>query len=125
MSTRETIEIMQLKGFDQVPVTSSESSPKLVGLATLGNILAKVASKRVALDEPVSISMFTWDSKHRFMEITQNTPLDSLQRFFEKHHSACVTERAADGSSLLVKSVVTKVDLLSYLMKKSKPVGAV
>ncbi|TPX33421.1 cystathionine beta-synthase [Synchytrium endobioticum] len=119
MSTRDAIGIMQSKGFDQVPVTSSVSSSKLVGLATLGNILAKVASKRITLDDPVSVSMFTWNANRKFMEITQDTPLDSLQRFFEKHHSATVTERGAEGS-FMVKSVVTKVDLLSYLVKKSK-----
>ncbi|TPX33877.1 cystathionine beta-synthase [Synchytrium microbalum] len=117
ISTREAVEIMQSKGFDQLPVTGSSSS-RLVGLATLGNILAKVASKRITLDDPVSSAMFVWDSKRKFSEISQDTPLDSLQRFFEKHASACVTEKGPDGSHF-VKSIVTKVDLLSYLAKTS------
>jgi cystathionine beta-synthase len=108
----DAVTLMQKNGFDQLPVTSSN---RLQGLVTLGNILSRMSSGRAKPDTPVSNVMFhfTKGSK-KFEEITENTPLDQLTRFFEHHSSALVT----DGQK--VKHVVTKVDLLAYLVKNIK-----
>ena len=60
--------------------------------------------------------MFKFVRAKNFEEITPDTPLEKLTRFFEKHSSAVVTEHANDGV-LIPKHVVTKVDLLSFLVK--------
>jgi cystathionine beta-synthase len=52
---------------------------------------------------------------NHFTEITDDTLLEDLTGFFEKNSAGVVTERG--GSK--VKAVVTKVDLVSYLVKKS------
>ncbi|KAG1236331.1 hypothetical protein G6F68_018867 [Rhizopus microsporus] len=103
---------MQEKAFDQLPVTAGPHR-RLRGLVTMGNILSRMASNRATPSTPVSLVMFhfTRGSK-KFEEITESTPLDKLTRFFETNSSALVTE----GN--VVKHVVTKVDLLSYLIKK-------
>ena len=76
----------------------------------------------------------------RFVEITLDTPLRALSRFFEWNSAAIVTEREEEddrgakkqteglgegkkvsGSSAMKPvAVVTKVDLLTWLMRQSK-----
>ncbi|CAM0137187.1 cystathionine beta-synthase [Umbelopsis sp. WA50703] len=110
---KEVIDIMSANDFDQVPVVSG-SQKRLAGLLTRGNILARIASGRATPESPVSQVMFHFDNHSKtYMEITVNTPLDTLTRFFENHSSAVVTENI-DGKAK-VKHVVTKLDLLTYL----------
>ena len=113
---KDAIQIMKEKGFDQLPVTKVSDSSKLLGVVTLGNILAKVASHRASLNDSVLTCAFTFDPKKKFVEITLETPLESLSKFFEKNSSAVVTERMGDEFKVL--HVVTKVDLLEYLVHK-------
>ncbi|KAG2225171.1 hypothetical protein INT45_009500 [Circinella minor] len=113
---KEAIELMEKNGFDQLPITAGPSH-RLKGLVTMGNILSRVASQRASLSSPVSDVMFHFDlNTKKYEEITSDTPLDHLTRFFETNSSALVTSRSDDG--LKVKHVVTKVDLLAYLVKK-------
>lgn len=131
------IEILQKNGFDQLPVLSE--SGKLAGLVTLGNLLSYLSSGRASTTTPVQKVMidfnklqeFTSDpaaaavnigtpapskrTGHSFAEITVDTPLSALSRFFEHKSSAVVTER--DGDNLKPVNIVTKVDLLAYLVK--------
>lgn len=148
----EAIETMREKGFDQLPVKSSASasSSRLVGLVTLGNLLSFLASGRASPDTPVSEIMFDFskmndivseppditdgltgeesgpgDRKLRrrdFVEITMETPLSKLSRFFEWNSAAVVTERISggEGGKLKPVAVVTKVDLLSWLVRQTK-----
>ncbi|KAI8907809.1 tryptophan synthase beta subunit-like PLP-dependent enzyme, partial [Gorgonomyces haynaldii] len=117
-TNQEAVSIMQANGFDQLPVVSRTDNKSLVGLVTLGGILAKVASNRIQLHDPVEGSMYVFKLGNVFTEITLNTRLDSLSKFFEKHSCAVVTATGLEGK-LEVLSVVTKVDLLAFLVKKS------
>ncbi len=56
--------------------------------------------------------------KRKFVEITLDTPLSGLSRFFEWNSAAVVTERNVQGEMKPV-AVVTKVDLLTWLVKQS------
>ena len=55
------------------------------------------------------------------MEITVDTPLAALSKFFEWNSAAIVTEKSGAESSGLSKpvAVVTKVDLLSWMVKQT------
>lgn len=132
------IDILQKNGFDQLPVLND--SGKLTGLVTLGNLLSFLSSGRVKTTTPVQNVMIdfgkldefnpnpaesavnigtpapTKKSQKSFAEITVDTPLSALSRFFEHKSSAVVTERA-EGSTHKPVHVVTKVDLLAYLAK--------
>ena len=57
--------------------------------------------------------------RRKFVEITMNTPLNALSRFFEWNSAAVVTEKDEDGAMKPV-AVVTKVDLLTWLIKQGK-----
>ena len=60
--------------------------------------------------------------KRKFVEITLDTPLSALSKFFEWNSAAIVTEKGSLESGGLSKpvAVVTKVDLLSWMVKQSK-----
>ena len=58
--------------------------------------------------------------KRRYDEITLDTSLSALSRFFEHNSAGIVTERRQDGDGFIPIHVVTKVDLLSSLVKKGK-----
>jgi len=55
----------------------------------------------------------------KFLEITLDTPLKALSRFFEWNSAAVVTERDEE-QNLRPVAVVTKVDLLTWLVKQGK-----
>lgn len=60
--------------------------------------------------------------KRKFVQITLDTPISALSKFFEWNSAAIVTESggASDGSLPKPVAVVTKVDLLSWLVKQTK-----
>jgi len=57
--------------------------------------------------------------RRKFAEITLDTPLRALSRFFEWNSAAVVTEKDKSNNIRPV-AVVTKVDLLTWLMKQGK-----
>lgn len=132
------IEVMRDRGFDQLPVLAS-SGRKLVGLVTLGNVLSRLTHGRASGTSPVSEVMFDFSKisevvtdprdltkmgsklprSRGFIEITMDTPLSVLNRFFEWNSAAVVTEQDASGA-MKPLAVVTKVDLLSWMLNQGK-----
>lgn len=60
------------------------------------------------------------EHREAFFEITRDTQLSALSRFFEWNSAAVVTERAEGEKHLKAVAVVTKVDLLMWLVKNKK-----
>ncbi|EMC93261.1 hypothetical protein BAUCODRAFT_76372 [Baudoinia panamericana UAMH 10762] len=137
----EAVELMRDKGFDQIPVTSRSKTRRLIGLVTLGNCLSYLSSGRVTIDSPVSEVMFNFskldevkpleknpaltegdETKRQFVEITKETSLKALERFFVWNAAAIVTERDGEGT-LRAVAVVTKVDLLVWLVRRGRSEG--
>ncbi|GIZ43766.1 hypothetical protein CKM354_000698100 [Cercospora kikuchii] len=133
----DAVELMRDKGYDQIPVTAA-SGKRLVGMVTLGNCLSYLSSGRVTISSPISDVMFNFsqidevkpieknpdsaegdESKREFVEITMNTPLTYLERFFVWNAAAIVTERDTDNS-LKAVAVATKVDLLLWLVRQGR-----
>lgn len=146
----EAIEMMRDKGFDQLPVKAALNSSRLVGLVTLGNLLSYLGSGRANATSPVSEVMFNFSKisevvtdprdvsrktkiaakaeekkgndreskRNDFVEITMDTPLSALSRFFEWNSAAVVTEK--ENGEMKPVAVVTKVDLLSWLVRQKK-----
>lgn len=56
--------------------------------------------------------------KRKFVKITLDTPLKALSRFFEWNSAAVVTE--SEEGTMKPVAVVTKVDLLTWLVKQGK-----
>ncbi|KAK3939326.1 tryptophan synthase beta subunit-like PLP-dependent enzyme [Diplogelasinospora grovesii] len=130
----EAIETMRDKGFDQLPVLTPDG--KLAGLVTLGNMLSFISKGRASGKSLVSEVMFDFsridevvtdprrfgsdlpDKTRKFVEITMETPLSALSRFLEWNSAAVVTERRKDGDGSKPVAVVTKVDLLTFMVKQ-------
>ncbi|KAK3672098.1 cystathionine beta-synthase [Recurvomyces mirabilis] len=139
----DAVELMRDKGYDQIPVTSAKTR-RLVGLVTLGNCLSYLSSGRVSITSPVSDVMFDFgqmdevrplekfvgltegeESKRSFVEISRQTSLGALERFFVWNAAAIVTEREGEGGVLKPLAVVTKVDLLVWLVRRGRQNGGV
>lgn len=138
----DAIELMREKNFDQIPITSPKSH-KLVGLLTLGNCLSYLSSGRCSITDHVKGVMFAFskldevkplDSRNldkvggaeagrEFVEITMGTPLKVLERFFVWNSAAVVTERESGQGVLKAKAVITKVDLLTWLVRQGRQSG--
>ncbi|CAN9131761.1 unnamed protein product [Alternaria alternata] len=147
----EAIETMREKGFDQLPVSTYSSSGKarLVGLVTLGNLLSYIAAGRATPKSSVEEVMFDFrklnevvkdlgrlsldgdnakntqkggkKGRREFVEITKETSLGDLNKFFEWNSAAVVTERV-DGEPRAI-AVVTKVDLLTWMVRQGTTNG--
>lgn len=142
----EAIELMRDKGIDQLPIKSAASTTRLVGLVTLGNLLSYLSSGRANANDPVEKVMFDFrpleakpsrevsqqkKDKGRkggeFVEFTMETELRDLQRFFEWNSAAIVTERVIkqgqegrEETEFKPVAVVTKVDLLTWLVRQKR-----
>lgn len=142
----DAIEMMRDKGFDQLPVLTPTGG-RLVGIVTLGNLLSFISRGRASATSPVSDVMFDFSkidevvtdardiihseedaqgkkNKRHFVEITLDTPLTVLSKFLEFNSAAVVTEKKEDGNGNKPVAVVTKVDLLTHMVAKSKISGS-
>lgn len=125
----KTFELLKSNGFDQLPVLNSKG--KLVGLITLSKILKSLSTKKVQMTNSIksvfldftkladfeksfSITKESGFTKKRYEPITLDTPLHLLNKFFESHSNAIITD-----NELTPVQIVTKVDLLSYLAKNA------
>lgn len=110
---QEALSVLNKGGFDQVPIIDEKK--RMVGLVTIGNLLAKVSRGLASPTDSVTKVMFNFNTKREFKEITPETKLADLNKFFEFNSAAFVTER--EGDVPVVKKVVSKVDLLQFLFK--------
>ena len=129
----EAAETMRDRGFDQLPVL--DAAGKLVGLVTLGNLLSYMSRGRVTPQSAVRDAMFDFGrldevvtdpreisaakekkGRRRFVELTRDTSLITLSKFFEWNSAAVITER--EGGVRTPVAVVTKVDLLSWMVQR-------
>eukprot|EP01137_Pigoraptor_chileana_P005528 Opistho-2@48718 len=110
-SAKECVRIMSERGFDHLPVVRDG---KVVGLVALGNLHSRITRGTVHPEDPASKCMFKFSRKRSFEDITVDTPLSTLTSFFEKNSIAFVTEKNTDR---VIRHVLTKIDLLSFLVK--------
>lgn len=106
MRCESVIETMERQGFGQIPVVQGN---KPVGVVTIGNLLAKVASGRVRRSDPVQFAMFA-----NFTRVTHESTLAELAEIFDKDYFAVVTT-PSDGH---IVGLVTRIDLLNYITSK-------
>jgi len=112
VTLQEALDLMKKAGFDHLPIVDDQK--KMVGLVTTSSLLSSVSKGKAKFSDSITKAMYSSNTKKAFQEITNDTKLSDLQKFFEKNSAAFVTE----GKE--VKSVVTKVDLLQYLTRHAK-----
>jgi cystathionine beta-synthase len=102
---------------------------KISEVVTDSRDIAKLATKKVGETGKMNgIGEHTGYDRDEFVEITMETPLAALNRFLEWQSAAIVTERDLSESSVGVGgkgalkpvAVVTKVDLLTWMVSQHK-----
>ncbi|XP_050972868.1 LOW QUALITY PROTEIN: cystathionine beta-synthase a [Labeo rohita] len=120
VTCQKTIKILKEKGFDQAPVVNE--SGLILGMVTLGNMLASVLAGKVKPSDSVSKVLYK-----QFKQIRLTDNLGKLSRILETDHFALVVHEQiqylTDGSSTLkqmVFGVVTAIDLLNFVTAREK-----
>jgi len=147
-SCESAIEIMRDRGFDQLPVLalgkrlvglvtlgnilSRLSHGRASGKSLVSAVMFDFSKLAEVVTDPRDIHSMSWNGqspetgssnadrprKHRkFVEITLDTPLGVLNRFFEWNSAAVVTEKDEQAVMKPV-AVVTKVDLLTWMLRQ-------
>lgn len=108
--------------FDFEHISEVVTDPTDISLVTPGSPVLNAKDNRkpntIGSGEAASDSV-TRPQRRKFVEITKDTPLSQLSRFFEWNSAAVVTERDEKGT-MKPLAVVTKVDLLTWLVKQKK-----
>lgn len=123
VACQKAVDILRNEGFDQLPVVDPESN-KIAGTVTEGNLLALLAAGRVRPEDPVSKAAF-----RQFREVSLDTSLWELSRYFDRDHFALVVATQKSYSvtgepqeNKIIVGVVTRIDLLNYIIKgQEKP----
>nr|CAB3228075.1 cystathionine beta-synthase-like [Phallusia mammillata] len=129
---QEAITIMKREGFDQLPVVDGDG--KILGMVTIGSLMAKFTSGQTKADEAVSSCLYT-----KFKTISTLDKLSTLSRLFDTEHFVIVvgsnlsydvasmnlsevkkTQVRSGGSSAdSITGIVTCVDFLQFIASQS------
>lgn len=106
----ECADLCKRKGYDQLPVVNDAQKP--IGIITEGQMLSRLLSGKCSASDTVESVMLHF-AEGKYQPIHRDTKLEALQGFFENHSAGFVTDK--DGKIL---HVVTKIDLLNFMLKK-------
>ena len=149
MPCKAAIEIMRDKGFDQLPVLaptgklvglvtlgnvlSRLTHERVTPQSPVADVMFDFTKITEVVTDPRDLGLSTSKSAaesgtdtlkpqtkgRKFFEITVDTPLSVLNRFFEWNSAAVVTERD-EHRVIRPVAVATKVDLLTWLLHHPK-----
>jgi len=116
----ECLQLLNKKGYDQLPVIGE--SYGILGMVTMGNLSSYVLSGRANADDPIKAVLYK-----QFKQVSPSTPLWELSKAFNKDHFALVVSKQQTYVSAnemreinLVFGVVTRIDLVHYIVGNSK-----
>lgn len=133
VNIQETLELLNKEGFDQVPVVDEEGN--ILGMVTVGNMMAKVVRNKVKPSDPVSEIMYK-----QFKQIPMSTSLGHLSRMLDTDHFVLVVHNqrqhvndirvvkskediVGNSGGITMKSMIfgiaTRVDLLNFLTEEN------
>uniref|UniRef100_A0A665WGT6 Cystathionine beta-synthase n=1 Tax=Echeneis naucrates TaxID=173247 RepID=A0A665WGT6_ECHNA len=120
VTCQKTIKILKENGFDQAPVV--DEAGLILGMVTLGNMLASILAGKIKLSDKVSKVLYK-----QFKQIRLTDDLGKLSRILETDHFALVVHEQiqylTDGTPSLkqmVFGVVTAVDLLNFVTVRER-----
>jgi len=117
VTVEQAIDIMVREGFDQLPVITE--SGKIVGVASLGSLKAKLLKGKVNATDPVEAVTY-----NTFKKLNLETTLSKLSRVLDTEHFALVVhnqrlytnDRDIQEREVIV-GIVTDIDLLHYIAR--------
>ena len=115
VTCRKVIKIKKQLAVDQVPIVQLDGN--VVGVATLGNIMAKIIAGVIDDTTPVSEVIY-----RQFMKVSPNVTLGKLSKILEHHWFAIVVNsqkfwsgESSCKSKEMIVSLVTRIDLLNFI----------
>lgn len=103
----DAIAIMRKHGYDQLPVLEDDGS--LVGMITVGHIMAKMSGSPVTMESPVSEVVIK-----KFPKVERNGRLGSISRILKTNPYVVVFDEVSDGKQRIA-GIITHIDILNYL----------
>merc|ERR1712012_31519 len=124
VTVEQAVEIMVKEGFDQLPVLTAKG--KILGVATLGSLKAKLMKGKICSTDPVEAAVYT-----QFKKLCLDTTLSKLNRILDTDHFALVvhkqriytTDMAVEEQEVIV-GIVTDIDLLQYISRAEQGSGS-
>ncbi|XP_055935370.1 cystathionine beta-synthase-like isoform X1 [Argiope bruennichi] len=120
MSCQDAIDIMHKEAFDQLPVV--DDTGEILGVITLGNLMAKIMAGKVVSTAVVSEVLYT-----TFHKITLDTTLGRLSTILDTGHFALVvhnqrqfTDKESMETKQIVIGVVTRIDLINFITNEDE-----
>lgn len=120
VTCEDAITILQKEGFDQMPVVNEAGG--ILGMVTEGNLMSQLMRKKIKKTDPVSKCLFK-----QFKQVETTTPLSVVSRYLDKDHYVLVISRqqcyiggGEVSSKQTIFSIVTRIDLLNYIMSHDK-----
>jgi len=115
VTCKVVVSLMRDLGVDQIPVVSQGGS--IVGVATLGNIMAKLIGGAIQESSPVSEVIY-----RQFCKVSQECSLGKLSKILELNSFALVVNSQKNWENEtsyqmkeMIVSLVTQIDLLNFI----------
>ena len=86
VTVEQAVEIMVKEGFDQLPVLTAKG--KILGVATLGSLKAKLMKGKICSTDPVEAAVYT-----QFKKLCLDTTLSKLNSILDTDHFALVVHK--------------------------------
>jgi len=124
VTVEQAIDIMVREGFDQLPVITE--SGKIVGVATMGSLKAKLLKGKVNATDPVEAVTYS-----TFKKLNLETTLSKLSRVLDTEHFALVVhnqrlytnDRDIQEREVIV-GILTDIDLIHYIARHEAGSGS-
>uniref|UniRef100_UPI0039818868 CBS domain-containing protein n=1 Tax=Salmonella sp. s54925 TaxID=3159674 RepID=UPI0039818868 len=119
VNCQHVIEICSRESYDQLPVIGNGGN--VLGVATVGRIVARIVNGDVTLDSCVSDVMYK-----SFNKVTMDTTLGTLSRLLDSDHFVVVVSQQVVYSGEHSKEyevaygIVTRIDLLKLISTGSE-----
>ena len=104
----EAIKLMKRFGYDQLPVLDVEKK-RLLGMVTVGHIMAKVAGGTVTMESTVNEVMLT-----DFPKIERSAKLGMLSQMLKTNPYVVVVDKVTQSDERIA-GIITHIDILNYL----------
>ncbi|XP_061183606.1 cystathionine beta-synthase-like isoform X2 [Saccostrea echinata] len=120
VTIQETLDLLNKEGFDQVPVVNDAGD--IMGMVTVGNMMAQVVRSKIKPSDPVSKVMYK-----QFKMVSMATSLGEISRMLDTDHFVLVVhgQRQYEGNNLMSKKqmifgIATRIDLLNFITQHQK-----
>lgn len=115
VTIEETLEILNREGFDQVPVVDEQGT--ILGMVTVGNMMAQVVRAKVKKSDPVSKVMYK-----QFKMVHMEVSLGQLSRMLDTDHYVLVVHdqtqyrgKHTTAKRQMIFGIATRIDLLNFI----------